>query len=122
MKTVKIKRIGVLSLAKLYAVVMALFGLVVGVIYGGVLMLVGLVAGAAQQQGQGAAPAWVGGAGIMVGLLMIVFMPVIYGLMGFIGGALAAWFYNLAAGVVGGIELELEPSVPAGLQTVTETY
>lgn len=121
MKTVKIKRIGVLSLAKLYAVVMALFGLVVGVIYGGVVILVGIVASASQQQGQGA-PAWIGGAGVLFGLLMIVFMPAVYGLMGFIGGALAAWFYNLAAGVVGGLELELEPSVPAGLQTVTETY
>ena len=31
-----------------------------------------------------------------------------YGVMGFIGGAIGAFVYNLVAGVVGGIEIEVE--------------
>ena len=63
MAKMQIKRMGVLSVAKIYSVVMAVAGLIVGVIYG---------------------------------LFFIIF------------GAIGALVYNVAAGFVGGVELELE--------------
>ena len=43
--------------------------------------------------------------GLLIGVGAIVFMPVMYGLMGFLGGALMAFIFNLTAGVFGGIEM-----------------
>jgi hypothetical protein len=45
-------------------------------------------------------------AGIMFG--MGLFMPVIYGVMGFIFGVIGAAIYNLVARWIGGIEVEVE--------------
>jgi hypothetical protein len=39
--------------------------------------------------------------------LLAVFAPIVYGLLGFLLGALSAWLYNIAAKYVGGIRLEL---------------
>jgi hypothetical protein len=39
---------------------------------------------------------------------MAILMPVIYGVMGFIGGVIGAAVYNLVARWIGGIELEVE--------------
>jgi len=43
------------------------------------------------------------------GMVFAVAMPIMYGVFGFIGGALGAVLYNLVAGWVGGIEVELDP-------------
>jgi hypothetical protein len=42
------------------------------------------------------------------GTILAVTMPVIYGIMGVIGGAIGAALYNLVAGWIGGLEIELE--------------
>ena len=50
-----------------------------------------------------------GGVGPIVGgIIMMIAIPIFYGIMGFIGGAIGAVIYNIAAGIVGGIKLELE--------------
>jgi hypothetical protein len=41
-----------------------------------------------------------------VGALII--MPIFYGVIGFIGGIIGSLLYNLAAGVIGGIRMDLE--------------
>ena len=41
-------------------------------------------------------------------LIGAIFVPIIYGAMGFIFGALGAWGYNLISTWVGGIEVEVE--------------
>ena len=46
-------------------------------------------------------------------LFMAILVPVCYGAMGFIIGAFTAWMYNLFAGWVGGIRLELNTEVVA---------
>ncbi len=38
---------------------------------------------------------------------MLLMLPLLYALAGFIGTLLAAWLYNLAAGWVGGIEVTI---------------
>jgi len=42
------------------------------------------------------------------GTIFAVAMPVMYGIFGVIGGAIGAALYNLVAGWVGGLEVELE--------------
>jgi hypothetical protein len=49
-----------------------------------------------------------GGGSIVAGLAVMVILPIIYAAMGFVFGALGALLYNLFAGFVGGIEIEVE--------------
>ncbi len=100
MAKMQIKRVGVFSYAKISAVVMAGIMLIVAVPLGLIMMVVG----AAALTQNGAA----GGVGIGMGLAYMILLPIIYGVIGFIFGALGALIYNVAAGFVGGIELELE--------------
>jgi uncharacterized oligopeptide transporter (OPT) family protein len=42
------------------------------------------------------------------GVGAIVFLPVSYGIIGFVGGLLGAWVFNKAATAMGGLELVVE--------------
>ena len=46
--------------------------------------------------------------GFMFGTVFAVAMPVMYAIFGVIGGAIGAALYNLVAGWIGGIEVELD--------------
>ena len=46
------------------------------------------------------------GAGIGVG--MLIFAPILYGVIGFIGGTISALIYNFIAKLTGGLEFTLE--------------
>lgn len=45
--------------------------------------------------------------GAMFGIAAILFMPLIYGCLGFIFALIGAWLYNVLAGMLGGIEIEV---------------
>ena len=57
---------------------------------------------------KGEAALAVGGGGIVLAIVTLVGFPIMYGIIGFIGGALGALLYNLFANFVGGIEIEVE--------------
>ncbi len=91
-----IKRIDILSAAKIFGIISAAFGLLAGIfifLFGGVL---GSLLGDA------------GGVGFVGGFMAVIILPVMYGIFGFVGGALQAFIYNLAAGFIGGIRIETE--------------
>lgn len=96
---IQIRRIGVLSCGKMLAALYAVMGILVG----GIFSLVS-VAGM-QAQGPNAPPA---GFGIGMGALSIILFPIMYGIMGFVGGIIMAFIYNLIAGLAGGIEIETD--------------
>jgi len=96
-----IRRIDVFSCAKVVGALYALFGLIAGVIFAAFIMLAALV-GASQ-----GGPEFIAG-GVVGGLFMAILMPVMYGIAGFIGGAIIALLYNLVASFVGGIRVETE--------------
>lgn len=104
MAKMQIKRIGVLSYAKIQAVTSTFFGLILGVVYG----LIFMVVGGAIMAGGGRGSSGAGASSVVIGLVMMVVIPVICAVFGFIGGAIGALIYNIASGFVGGIELELE--------------
>ena len=86
----QIRRFGVLQTAKVIGALYALIGLV----FVPVLLLISMVAQSKDGLGTGFALA----------------LPVIYGVLGFIFAALSCAIYNLVAGLVGGIEVELGES------------
>jgi hypothetical protein len=45
----------------------------------------------------------------MGGASWIIILPLLYAFFGFLIGALIAWLYNVVAGWVGGVEIELQP-------------
>lgn len=45
--------------------------------------------------------------GIVGSIGMAIFLPILYGVMGFIFGALGAWIYNVTFGLHGGIKVEV---------------
>jgi hypothetical protein len=88
------------------------FGLILGMIYGlisllivPVFLLVAVVAALAPHPGAGAAAQ---GLGIVGALAMCIFLPIMYAVMGCLVGMLMAWLYNVAAAWIGGIEFEVE--------------
>jgi hypothetical protein len=95
-----LKSVGVMSVAKIMGLLYGCMGL----IFAPILLLVGVLGSIA---GQDKTPF----AGV-VGIVLAVLMPVLYGVTGFVSGAIGALLYNLLAKWVGGFELELG-SLPA---------
>lgn len=101
----RIRKLGVLSVAKLYAVMGLAMGLLIGVPYGLIAIIFALI-GAGGAGGE--AGLIIGGGGIVIGIVMMIFIPIAYALMMFVGGAIGALIYNLFAAIVGGVEIEVE--------------
>jgi len=92
-----LRRISPLSAGKLMAVLYALFGLLIGA-----LMTLMSVMGGGSEAGEA-----MGMMGPMMGVGAIVILPIVWGILGFIGGLLGAVFFNIAAKIGGGLELDL---------------
>ena len=106
MAEMTVRRVGVLSLAKMQGLLMFVMGLIIGVIYGLIFMLFGAAMSSLAPRGEGQAMGGV--SSIVIGLILMIAIPVFYGIIGFIAGAIGGFIYNIAAGIVGGIELDLE--------------
>lgn len=101
-----LRRVGVLSVGKVMGAIYALFGLIIGAIYALIAIVIGLI-GATTASNSG--DALLGGAGgVVFGILSIILFPIFYGILGFIGGLISGFLYNIIARVVGGVELELD--------------
>ena len=90
-----IKKIGVLSLAKFEAILMAVMGLIEGLIFAFLGMFLGALTSSM-------------GAAAGLGFFGIIVLPIVFGIMGFVFGAIGALLYNLIARLIGGIEIELQ--------------
>ena len=105
MNKLRIKKLGVLSVAKMYSVMALVLSLLISIPYGLIIIVYGLF-GASLIGGDAALA--VGGGGIIIGILIMIGIPIVYSIVAFVGGALAALLYNLFANFVGGIEIEVE--------------
>lgn len=70
-----------------------------GLILGIIVSLISLIGGAFVEEAIGS---------IIFGIGAIIYFPIMYGIMGFISGVIMAFLYNLIAGWIGGIEVEIE--------------
>ena len=100
----RLKRVGVMTMALTSGAIYAVFGLIFGFLF----TIFGLLfSGLASMAGNDS-----GGAGAMFGAFFgvgaVVILPIFYGVLGFLGGALMAALYNLIAQLTGGIEMTLE--------------
>ncbi len=93
----RIRRLDVGQTAKVLGVLYLLLGIVFAVIFG----LFGMMVPASMRTEPGMA---------MFGASFVIFMPIMYGVLGVVFGALVAALYNLVAGWTGGLQLEFEPA------------
>lgn len=84
----RIKKVGVLSVANLSAIVN---------------LFIGILAGLAVFAFSFAAP--LPGIPSNLSYLLIIIFPIAYGIVGFIAGAIGAFFYNIAAKITKGVVL-----------------
>ncbi|MGZ4812521.1 MAG: hypothetical protein ACXVZI_07100 [Terriglobales bacterium] len=106
----QIKSLGVMSVAKVAGLCYGAMGLCFAPIF----LLISTVASvAARHAGTPGFPPF-------FGVVFAVCAPFLYGAMGFVMGALGALVYNLIAGWIGGIELDLQPVVPQGMPLARE--
>jgi len=91
-----VKHIGPGSAFKVGMVLYGLLGLMLGAVFALVSML-----------GAALAPPELGGFKIFFGVGAIIILPLFYGVLGGIFGAIGAAIYNLAAGWVGGLEVDI---------------
>jgi hypothetical protein len=89
----QIRRFGVMQTAKVVGALYALLGLV----FVPIVLVVSMFAPKEQGMGPGLALA----------------LPILYGVFGFIFAALGCAIYNVVAGLVGGVEVELSQSQTA---------
>jgi hypothetical protein len=97
-----ISKIGAMSLAKIMGVTYALLGLLIG----GCFALISLAGAglASASSDEGGMPAMFGA---MFGVGAIIIAPILYGVMGFLSGLIGALIYNVVAGMMGGVELDV---------------
>ena len=93
-----ITRVGPLSVAKVAAVLYAAMGLIVGAFFS-LFSLVGGLAAIANNDGAG-------GFAAIFGIGAIILAPIFYGCLGFIMTLIMAALFNVAAGMVGGVEVD----------------
>jgi hypothetical protein len=90
-----IKSVGALSFAKIMGMLYVILGLVFGLLFS-----LGAMVGFGGRSG--------GGMGAIFGIGAVIILPIFYGCLGFVGTLIGAWLYNLASGIVGGVELETD--------------
>jgi len=94
-----ITRVGPLSAAKVAGLLYVVIGLVAGA-FVSLFAMAGAAIGAGSGNGDGAT------FGALFGVGAIILLPIFYGFFGFVGTLIMAALFNVAAGMVGGVEIE----------------
>ena len=96
-----IKRIEPVSLGKILGVLYAIGGLVVGLLFALMSLVIPGFANAPEQQ---TFPGW----SLLFGVGAVVILPIFYGVLGFVGGIIGAALYNGLSKFVGGVVIQVE--------------
>jgi len=98
----RLRHITVMQFALVVAVLYALIGVLLGLMWWLVLSPIMMAGMKASMGAQGV------GALAGIGIFAVIVFPIMYGIIGFIAGLIYAALYNLVAGWTGGIEMRLE--------------
>jgi hypothetical protein len=90
-----ITRVGPLSVAKVAGLLYAIMGL----LFGGVISLIGM-AGFAVGESEASPFAALFGVGA------VILLPIAYGCLGFIATLIMSWLFNIVVGITGGVEVD----------------
>ena len=93
-----IRKVGIWSVARMYGALSAGMGLIFG-------LLIAVLSTVGMSLAEGDEPPFIAAA---MGVGAVVILPLFYGVAGICGGAIAAAFYNLLAGIVGGVSIEVD--------------
>lgn len=93
-----IRRVGVWSIARMYGALSAGMGLIFG-------LIIAVASAVGMTLGEGDEPPFIAAA---FGVGAVVILPIFYGVLGIVVGAIGAGLYNLLAGIVGGVTLDVE--------------
>lgn len=105
MSRLRINKFGIFSVAKMYSLIMFVVSLLIAIPYGLIIIALSLMGSSSMRSDE----AWmVGGGGIVAGIAIMIILPIIYAIIGFIAGAIGAILYNIFAGIIGGIEIEVD--------------
>ncbi|MGI8783518.1 MAG: hypothetical protein ACR2L2_07715 [Acidobacteriota bacterium] len=96
----QIKSFGIFQTSKFVAILYFIIMAVIAIIAAPFILLAGMATGNQP------------GAELGLGLGFLVVLPFLYAIVAFLGTALTCWIYNMLAGRVGGIAVELEPTAP----------
>jgi hypothetical protein len=99
-----IKRVSPMSAAKIGGILGVLVGLLIGACVSLIMMAAGSLMTASMASDDRPGGAFVG---MLFGAGAIVILPIVYGTLSFIMGAIYAALYNLAAKWMGGLEIEV---------------
>jgi hypothetical protein len=94
-----INRVGALSVAKVAGMLYAILGLIFGAIIS-LIALGGFMTAPADEPGAAAI-------GAIFGAGAVIVLPVLYGVLGFVMTLLMAALYNMTAGIVGGVQIDV---------------
>jgi hypothetical protein len=94
-----VNKIGVWSVARVYGAMLAALGL----LFGACVALFSLI-GAGLAGANSDVPGWMSA---VLGVGAVIALPIFYGVMGLVMGALMAALYNIFAGMVGGISIDV---------------
>ncbi|MGI8545296.1 MAG: hypothetical protein ACR2MD_17690 [Aridibacter sp.] len=108
MNKLRIRKLGAMSVGKMYALMMLVMSLLIAIPYGLFIIIFSLIGGAGAGSQDGIAGLAVGGGGIVFGLIFMIGIPIFYAVIGFIAGLISALVYNIFADIIGGIEIEVE--------------
>lgn len=97
-----LRSVDVLSCGKIMGALYAVLALIGGMLYTVLSLAVVMLA---QPPANGPNPATFM---VVMGVLMVFLAPIFCGIVGFLGGLLAAAVYNFLAGLIGGLELHFE--------------
>jgi len=89
----RVKKIGILQTSLISAIIFFFLSLILVV---PIMLIMGIAGGFSDNMG------------FAFGGLLLMFMPIMYAIMGFLMTALWCWLYNVIAKKIGGIEIEFE--------------
>lgn len=106
----EVRRIRVLSVAKIAFFIYWALGIVMAMIYGALFAMMSALDPSSIDPELGGITSIVSGMGAIMVMLVGLFLSVVYGVMAAIAIAVAAAGYNLLARIIGGVEVDLVPS------------
>ncbi len=96
-----VRSLGVLALGKVMGCIYGFFGLIFGALFSLFSVVGGMGMMGSEMGSEQAIP-------LLFGVGAIIILPLLYGVMGFLAGLLTALIYNLCAGFIGGVEMEVD--------------
>ncbi len=120
MNVQRLKSVSILQSAIVMGVLYASFALIITLF----LLPIGIISALAGVSQAAESSEMIGGG---IGMaLMGIFLPILYGALGFVGGAIGAFIYNLVAKVTGGLEFTFasvppKPRFPANPEPVVQS-